>query len=150
MIFFRVLLTSLLLTSTCPFAWELYDLVTRWCTSYFFKNARKCELLKCEPPLPMMALGKPYQAKMHLVMNLSTSRWSFVLVGIASTHLNTQSTATKIYSFPSDGGKCPINLSLINQRSPLQESVASAFHLAWRFSMLLDIVDTPCRNGGRP
>ena len=45
---------------------------------------------------------------MFLVMNLSTSQWVFVLVGIASTHLDTQSTATSIYSFPSEGEKGPM------------------------------------------
>ena len=88
-IFLSLVLTSQLLTFTCPFAWGWYGVVMRWCTSYFFNSARKCELLKCEPPSLMMALGQPYRAKMHRVMNRRTSRWSFVLVGIASTHLDT-------------------------------------------------------------
>ena len=93
-IFLSIDLTSLLLTSTCPFAWGWYGVVMRWCTPYFFNSARKCELLKCEPP---------YRAKIHRVMNRKTSQWSFVLVGIASTHLDTLSTATNMYSFPSGG-----------------------------------------------
>ena len=88
-IFLRIVLTSQLLTSTCPFAWGWYGVVMRWCTPYFFNTARKCELLKCEPSSLMMALGQPYRAKMHRVMKRSTSRWSFVLVEIASTHLDT-------------------------------------------------------------
>ena len=41
-------------------------MVTLWCTPYFFNNAQKCE-----PASLMMALGQPYQVKMHLVTNLT-------------------------------------------------------------------------------
>ena len=88
-IFFKMLLTSLLLTSTWTFAWGWYGVVMRWCTPYFFNNARKCALLKCEPRSLMMVFGQLYRAKMHLVTNRSTARRSFILVGIASTHLDT-------------------------------------------------------------
>ena len=73
-IFLSIDLTSLLLTSTCPFAWGWYGVVMRWCTPYLFNSARKCKLLKCELSSLMMALGQPYQAKMHRVMNRRTSR----------------------------------------------------------------------------
>ena len=56
-IFFKMLLTSLLFSSTCPFSWGWYGVVTRWCTPYFFSNARKCALLKCELPSLMMVPG---------------------------------------------------------------------------------------------
>ena len=53
-----------------------------------------------------------------------------------------------MYSFPLEGGKVPWSLFPKDKRFPLRGSVASAFHLAWRCSMLLDIVGTPYRNGG--
>ena len=81
-IFIKIFLTSLLLTSTCPFFWGWYGVVTRWCTPYFFNNAQMCAFLKCEPSSLMMALGQQYRAKRHLVINLSTSRWLFAPVRI--------------------------------------------------------------------
>ena len=47
-------------------------------------------------------------------------------------------------------GKVPWSLSPKGRRSPLQGLAASASHLAWRCLSPLDIVGTPCRNGGRP
>ena len=47
-------------------------------------------------------------------------------------------------------GKVPWSLSPKGRTSPLQGSAASAFHLAWRCLSPLDIVGTPCRNGGHP
>ena len=64
-------------------------MVTGWCASYFFNNALKCALFKCKPLSLMMALGQPYRVKMYVMMNLSTSRYLFVLVEIASMHFNT-------------------------------------------------------------
>ena len=134
-VFLRIVLTSQLLTSTCPFAWGSYGVVMRWCTSYFFNNARKWELLKCEPPSLMMALRQPYRAKMHRVMKRKTSRWSFVLVGIASTHLDTLSTATNMYSFPSEGGKGP--MKSIPQRSKISTSRIGRIGISSRLEMLI-------------
>ena len=50
----------------------------------------------------IMALGHPYEEKIFLLTNLSTSEWLFVLVGIAFTHLDTKLIATRIYSFSSE------------------------------------------------
>jgi len=55
----------------------------------------------------MIARGMPYLENMFSLINVITTLASLVLVGIALTHLDTQSTTSKIYTFPKEIGTVP-------------------------------------------
>ena len=120
----------------------------KWCTLYFFNSARKCELLKCEPPSLMMALGQPYRARMHRVMNRRTSHGLLSLWGLPRPTWTHSPPPPICILSRQKVGKVPWNLSPKDQRFPPQGSAASASRLAWRCWSPLDIVSTLCRNGG--
>ena len=58
---------------------------TLWVTPYFFNRFSKDRLQKWSPPSLIIARGTPKQEKNVFLYKL----WSLVLVGIASTHLDT-------------------------------------------------------------
>ena len=58
-------------------------------TPYLAIRFSKGLLQKCEPPSLIMAFGAPNLEKMFAFKNLSTTLWSLVFQGIASTHLDT-------------------------------------------------------------
>ena len=150
MIFFRIFLTFLLVTSTWPFAWGWYGVVTRWWTPYFLSKLLKWELVKWDPPSLIIVLGKPNQEKILLTINLLITRWSSVLVGIASTHLDTVHRYKNVlFSLRRWKWSHKVNPPKDKKFLP-QGWFAKVFHLALRCSMRICTLDILCNTWSHP
>ena len=62
-------------------------------TPYFFNRFSNDRLQKWSPPSLIIARGVPKREKICSFINFKTTLWSFVLVGIASTHFRDGSEA---------------------------------------------------------
>jgi len=69
-------------------------------TEYFRIRASKALLQKCDPLSLIIAQEAPKREMTFSLRNLIIILLSFVLVGIASTHFDTKSTATYMYWLP--------------------------------------------------
>ena len=75
---------------------------------YLLMSFAKILFAKWLPSSLMIVLGAPNPLKIFLYINPATVLASFMGHAIASTYLDTKSTARRMYRFPNDDGKGPI------------------------------------------
>ena len=153
-IFLSILLTSQLVTSTCPFAWGGGGGGMAWWCGGVLRNSSIMPRSEHYWSVSRHRWWWPSDnctGQRCIVWRISKPRNDhFSWWGLPRPTWTHSPSALVCTLSRQKVGKVSWSLSPKGQRSRLQGLAGSTFHLTWRCLSPLDIVGTPCRNGGHP